>query len=119
MLRLSSGVKVFVAIDPVDLHLSFDRLAGVVRGTLQENPLSGNLFVFFNKRRDKVKIFLFDRSGYAVFYKRLERGTFEVLRPQKSGAQVEVDTTTLTLLLEGIDLHATRRTRFELSKECD
>jgi transposase len=115
MLNLSSAVRVFVAIDPVDLHFSFDRLAGLVRSTLKENPLSGNLFVFFNKRRNKVKIFLFDRSGYAVFYKRLERGNFEVL--QGNGGGVEVNATTLTLLLEGIDLDAPRRTRFALSVE--
>lgn len=114
MLSLSSAVRVFVAVDPVDLHLSFDRLAGLVRSRLGENPLSGALFVFFNKRRDKVKIFFFDRSGYAVYYKRLESGSFEGLRPADGGQQVEVDATALTLLLEGIELKAKRRARFEL-----
>lgn len=113
MLSLSSAVKVFVAVDPVDLHLSFDRLAGLVRSRLGENPLSGSLFVFFNKRRDKVKIFLFDRTGYAIFYKRLEVGSFEAVVSTDGRGQVAIDTTALTLLLEGVDLKAARRSRFK------
>ena len=84
MLTLSPAVRVFVAAEPIDLHLSFDRLAGMVRNHLRADPLSGHLFVFFNRRGDRTKILWWDRSGYCIFYKRLERGTFKFpARPPK------------------------------------
>lgn len=112
MLTLPPAVRVFVAIDPVDLHWSFDRLAGLVRDRLGGDPLSGHLFVFFNRRRDHVKVLFFDRTGYAQFYKRLERGTFQALVADGSRGRVEVDAATLAMLLEGIDLRAPRRKRY-------
>lgn len=117
MLTLSPGVRVFVAPEPIDLHFSFDRLAGLVRHRLRADPLSGHLFVFFNKTRTRTKIFAFDRNGYAVYYRRLERGTFQLPAVPEGATRVEVDAATLAMILEGIDLRAPRRLRFALDAE--
>lgn len=117
MLTLSPSVRVFVAPEPIDLHLSFDRLAGLVRHHLRADPLSGHLFVFFNKARTRTKIFAFDRNGYAIYYRRLERGTFQLPAVPDGATRVEVDAATLAMILEGIDLRAPRRLRFALDTE--
>ena len=117
MLTLSPAVRVFVAADPVDLHFSFDRLAGLVRNQLRGDPLSGHLFVYFNKKRTHTKILAFDRSGLAVYYKRLERGTFQLPDIPEGATRAEVDAGTLAMILEGIDLRAPRRLRFGLESE--
>ena len=117
MLTLSPAVRVFVASEPIDLHLSFDRLAGLVRNQLRADPLSGHLFVFFNKGRTRTKIFAFDRNGYAIYYRRLERGTFQLPAVPAGATRVEVDAATLAMILEGIDLRAPRRLRFALDAE--
>lgn len=117
MLTLAPAVRVFVAPEPIDLHLSFDRLAGPVRHQLRSDPLSGHLFVFFNRARTRTKIFAFDRNGYAIYYRRLERGTFQLPAVPEGETRVEVDAATLAMILEGIDLRAPRRLRFALDAE--
>ncbi len=116
MLTFAPAVRVFVASEPIDLHFSFDRLAGIVRNQLGADPLSGHLFVFFNKTRTRTKILLFDRSGYAVYYKRLERGTFELPEVAPGATRVEVDAAVLGMILEGVDLRAPRRLRYSLDE---
>jgi len=111
VLSLPPAVRIFVATAPTNLHLSFDRLAALVHDVLQQDPLSGHLFVFRNHRGDRVKVLYWDRSGFCLWYKRLERGVFHF--PPVSAAHVEVDAADLLLLLDGIDLGpATRRPRF-------
>ncbi len=117
MLTLSPAVRVFVAAEPIDLHLSFDRLAGLVRHPLRADPLSGHLFVFFNRTRTRTNIFAFDRNGYAIYYRRLERGTFQLPTVAKGVTRVEVDAAMLAMILEGIDLRTPRRLRFALDAE--
>ena len=117
MLTLLPTVRVFVAPEPIDLHLSFDRLSGLVRHHLRADPLSGHLFVFFNKTRTRTKIFAFDRNGYAIYYRRLERGTFQLPAVPDGATRVEIDAATLAMILEGIDLRAPRRLRFALDAE--
>lgn len=112
MLTWSPAVRVFVAPEPVDLHFSFDRLAGVVRNQLGADPTSGHLFVFFNRQRTKTKILAFDRSGYVLYYRRLERGTFQLPAIPAGASRVEVDAGVLTMILEGVDLRAPRRLRY-------
>jgi transposase len=119
MLTLSPRVRVFVAAEPVDLHLSFDRLSGLVRNRLRGDPLSGDLFAFFNKGRTRTKILLFDGSGFAVYYKRLERGTFQLPAMAADATRAEVDAATLAMILEGIDLRAPRRLRYRLDASRD
>jgi transposase len=104
------GVRVFLAIEPVDLRASFYRLAAHVRGALGKDPQAGHLYVFLGKRGTLVKVLFWDRSGYCIFAKRLERGRFKLPNAIPVGVQQhEVEFSTLTLLLEGIDLRGARR----------
>jgi hypothetical protein len=112
--QLPAAVRVFLCRKPTDMRKSFDGLQGMVREFLGQDPLSGHLFLFFNRRRDRVKLLWWDRDGLAIWYKRLEAGTFQELRSdsctgQSSGeAGVELSTTELALLLTGIDLASAR-----------
>jgi transposase len=114
MLSLPPAVRIFVATQPTNMHLSFDRLAALARDVIQQDPLSGHLFVFRNRAGDKVKILGWDRSGFCLWYKRLERGVFHF--PAAAAAtHLEVDAAELLLLLDGLELaHARRRARFAL-----
>jgi transposase len=107
MLMLPPSVRIFVASRPVDLRRSFDGLAALTQEQLEQDPWSGHLFVFRNRCGDRVKILYWDRSGFCVWYKRLEKGCFRL--PQGTDASVELESTELGLLLEGIDLAGARR----------
>jgi transposase len=89
------------------MRCSFDGLTARVASVLAADPFSGHLFVFRNRRGDRVKILFWDRSGFCLWYKRLERGTFRF--PEAAGSSVEVEAAELMLLLEGIDLRGARR----------
>jgi len=106
MLMPPPAVRVFVASVPVDLRRSFDSLAALTEELLRQDPLSGHLFVFRNRPGDRVKILYWDRTGYCLWYKRLEKGTFRL--PSGPGG-VEISPAELILLLEGIELAGARR----------
>jgi transposase len=111
MLSLPPAVRIFVATQPTNLHLSFDRLAALAREVIHQDPCSGHLFVFRNRRGDRVKILVWDRSGFCLWYKRLEQGVFHF--PAAHATHLEVEAPELLLLLDGIDLPpASRRARF-------
>lgn len=115
MLTLPPSVRVFVCLEATDMRKGFDGLAAVTRERLAEDPFSGHLFVFFNRRKDRVKILFWDRSGLVVWYKRIEQGRFRLASLDAHGndRRVEVEAAELTLILEGIDLsQAKRRARF-------
>ena len=107
MFGLSAAVRVYLATRPADMRKSFDGLAALVSGGLARDPLSGHLFVFVNKRRDRIKVLYWDRDGLAVWAKRLERGTFRL--PAAGADRVEMTTAELAALLAGIDLNTARR----------
>ncbi len=107
MFGLSAAVRVYLAKEPADMRKSFDGLAALASGALALDPFSGHLFVFINKRRDRIKILYWDRDGLAVWAKRLERGTFRI--PDAHAARVEMSTADLAALLAGIDLDTARR----------
>ncbi len=107
MFGLSAAVRVYLAKEPADMRKSFDALAALASGALGLDPLSGHLFVFVNKRRDRVKVLYWDRDGLAVWAKRLECGTFRV--PPATAGRVEMITADLATLLAGIDLNTARR----------
>jgi transposase len=113
---LPSVVQVFICLQPTDLRKSFDSLAAQVSGVVGQNPLSGHLFVFLNRYRNRVKILFWDRSGYCLYYKRLEAGTFRLPVQTDTGVvSCALSLPELTLMLEGIDLtHARRRKRYYL-----
>lgn len=107
MLSLPSSVRVFLCLLPADMRWSFDSLAMLVERVIEEDPLSGHLFVFRNRRGDRVKALYWDRDGYALWYKRLEAGVFRF--PAHDADRLEVSATDLALVLEGIDLGSVKR----------
>jgi len=111
MLTLASTVPIFLCRDPADLRKSFDGLAALVREALGADPLSGHLFVFRNKRGDRLKILLWDRDGFLIFYKRLEEGNFQfpLGRCDEKATSIAVRPEDLAMLLAGIDLASVRR----------
>jgi transposase len=111
---LPAAVRMFVCTKPTDMRKSFDGLVGVVQEFLGQDPLSGHLFLFFNRRRDRAKLLFWDRDGLVIWYKRLEAGSFQNLDPthtaQLSGsAGLELSVTDLAMILGGIDLTTARR----------
>jgi len=111
---LPPAVKLFVAVQPVSLRKGFNGLSLYVQAVLCLNPLSGHLFVFFNRRMDQVSLLFWDRTGYVLWKKRLEQGRFRlpVLVPGPM-ACAQLEAAELALILEGIDLRAaTRRPRW-------
>ena len=107
MLSLPSALRIFLAVEPADMRNGFDGLAQLVRERIAQDPLSGHLFVFRNRRRDRVKILYWDRDGLALWYKRLERGTFRF--PEAVEGRIEVTPAEMAAVLEGIDLTRARR----------
>jgi len=105
---LPPAVRVFVALGPADLRRGFDGLAALTQEVLRHDPLSGHLFVFWNRRRDRVKVLFWDRGGYVLWYKRLEKGRFRFPTSEKQSS-VEMEASELMLLLEGIELRGARR----------
>lgn len=103
MLTLPASVRVFIHREPVDFRKSHDGLAGIIRRELGEDPLSGDLFAFLNKRRDRVKLIQFDGNGLWLHYKRLETGTFR--QPVHAQGNTTLCTRAdLAVLLEGIEV---------------
>jgi len=107
VLALPPSVKIYLASGVTDLRKSFDGLSGLTRTVLAADPASGHLFVFCNRRRDRLKVLYFDGTGLWVFAKRLEKGTF-CWPDTRAQTRVELLSSELTLLLGGIDLSRTK-----------
>lgn len=113
--QLSAAVRVFLCTRPTDLRKGFDGLSGLVQEGFGQDPLSGHLFLFLNRRRDRIKILYFDREGLVIWYKRLEVGSFQNPKPPPGvaplagSAGIELSVTDLALILGGIDLTTARR----------
>lgn len=103
MLSLDRGQRIFLAAGPTDMRKAFDGLSGLVRADLGRDPLSGELFVFCNAARNRLKILLFEGAGLWVLAKRLERGTFAWPAVPASGRRIELSPEELALLLGGLD----------------
>lgn len=111
MLTISPAVRIYVATGSTDLRRSIDGLAALVRERFDLDPLSGHLFLFRNRRGDRLKILAWDQGGFWVLYKRLERGTF-AWPAEEDDAPVVLRSSDLLLLLSGVDLAHTRRRRW-------
>ena len=110
MLTLPPSVRVYVATAPCDMRKHIDGIAALVENLLQESPRSGHLFVVFNRRGGQVRILFWDRTGYCLLSKRLERGVFRMSwEGDVSGSHVEMESAELALILEGIDLRGAKR----------
>ena len=105
------GLRVWLALEPADMRWGFDRLATLAGAVTGQDPLSGHLFVFRNRRSDRLKILWWDRDGLCLWYKRLEEGVFKLPRPPEDGSHVSVPLrpSELAMLLEGIDLSSIKR----------
>jgi transposase len=107
MLSVPSTVSIFLCTRPTDMRNGFEGLSGIVRGAFGADPLDGSLYLFINRRRDRMKALHFDGSGYWLYYRLLEAGTFEVLASNE--ACVPIDATQLAMLLGGVSLVGVRR----------
>ena len=100
MLALAATARIYLYRNPCDMRNSFDGLCGVVRSALNTDPLSGSFFVFLNRRRNLLKCLYWDRDGFALWYKRLEKGCFSL--PDQYASDGRINRLQLTLLLEGV-----------------
>ena len=112
MLTFAPNLRIYLCARPTDMRNSFDGLCALVRNLFQADPLDGNLFLFVHRRGDRIKAMWWDRDGLALFYKRLESGTFEMLRPEGEAATIEIDGAQLAMLLSGVPLRTPRRLRY-------
>ena len=119
MMTLPSGVKIYVAAQPVDACKSFDGLAALVQAEFGLEPLSGHVFAFINRRGHVIQLLFWDRSGFCIVKKRLDSGTFHLVRkPSGEATHLEIDAAELALMLEGIELEgAKRRKRYRPAAE--
>jgi transposase len=108
MLLISEHQRYFVYTGVTDMRKGFDTLAGLVRAEMKLNPMSGDMYIFFNRCRTHVKILLWDRDGFALYFKRLERGTFELPETKSDGSTL-ITAQTLALILQGIVLSSVKR----------
>ena len=104
-----SELLVFLCTTPTSMRFSFDRLMGIAERTFNQDPLSGHLFLFVNRYRNRIKILFWDRGGLVLYYKRLEKGRFRAPRLTHDGRAIEMDATELAMLLDGIDVRRVRR----------
>jgi transposase len=112
MLLLPASVRIYVAADGVDLRRGFDGLSAATRSVIGADPMSGHVFCFLNRRRNRIKVLVWDRTGFVILYKRLSRGTFSLpSTPRPGHRHVEVDAGELALMLEGIALRGAGRQR--------
>jgi transposase len=109
MLTLPTSVRVYIAAEPVDLRRGHDGLVAIVRNDWRLNPFDGHLFVFLGRRLDRVKILVWDRNGFVLYYKRLSQGHFNMPKVPADAVRIELDATTLAMLLDGIDVKYVRR----------
>ena len=110
MLGNPLNTRIFLCTQDTDMRKSFDSLRGIIRSAMHLDPLSGSLFIFKNKRGDRIKCIYWDEDGFAMWYKVLQRGTFQFPDLQKySSAGLEIDASTMRMILDGIDLGTIRR----------
>lgn len=105
------SAKIYFCVGPTDMRKGFDTLAALVREVLRKDPLSGHLFLFISRRRDRLKILYWDTDGFWLWYKRLELGTFRLPRTEPAATSIQLKPSELAMLLEGIDLRSVKRTR--------
>jgi transposase len=108
VLNFPPSIRVFLCLIPTDMRRSFDALAMMAEHVVRQDPFSGHLFVFVNRFGDRLKLLYWDRDGYAIWYKRLEEGTFQVPRVKGEGG-VEIPMSDLMLMLQGVDLASAKK----------
>jgi transposase len=109
VLTLPASVRVHLAAEPVDLRRGHDGLVAIVRNDWKMNPYEGHLFVFLGRRLDRVKILVWDRNGFVLYYKRLSQGRFRMPKIPAGAERVEMDAKVLAMLLDGVDVKYVKR----------
>jgi transposase len=120
MIALPPQIRVFLYRLPTDMRKSFNGLVALTESKLKQDPLSGSLFVFVNRRRDRIKILYWGQTGFCIWYQQLQKGTYQLPGQDSLDEQeiLEVTRSQLSLILDGIDLSSARqRMRFQLSRE--
>jgi transposase len=113
MIHLPASVRVYLCLSPCDMRRSFDGLHALVRDHLQLDPFAGHLYLFANKRKDRLKLLYWDRDGFAIWAKRLEAGSYAIPCGEPDSRRIEITSEELSALLSGIDLSTvTRRKRY-------
>jgi transposase len=112
MLSLPPSVRIYFATELTDMRKGIDGLRAVVESTLEKDPYTGHLFVFVGKTKDKAKVLFWDRSGFVLYMKRLEKGRFQLPTVDRHRKQVEMEPAQLAMFLDGIDLNARRLARW-------
>lgn len=110
-MNFPTNVRLYLATEPTDLRRSYDGLSAMVDGTFGKQAMSGDLFIFMNRRANQVRILFWDRDGYVIMMKRLEEGTFRRAETAEGKNLVEIDAGELAMLLEGIDAPSIKRRR--------
>jgi transposase len=108
MLSISSSQRYFIYNDLADMHKGFDSLCGLVREEFKMNPLSGDVFIFLSRSRNKIKLLQWQQDGFAIYYKRLEKGRFE-LREKKDESCFKISSQQLLLIIEGTKLSSVKK----------
>lgn len=117
MLPLTSHQKYYLYREPTDMRKSFNGLTGLIRNELKENPLNGTIYIFINKRKTHIKLLVWDRTGFVIYYKRLEQGTLEIPDMPAEAMSFQVSWDQLVCILEGVALDSIkRRKRYSISK---
>lgn len=109
MIAIPSGASIFLCTTATDMRKSFDGLTGLVRSEFCREPNDGSLFLFINRRRDRIKILYWETGGFALWHKRLESGSFETVKGNNNESAVAIDATELSMLLSGISLQSVKR----------
>ena len=109
MLSIAPPPTIYLHSGSTDMRKSFDGLSSIIRGTFGSDPTDESLFLFVNKRRDRIKALWWDGDGYALWYKRLEEGTFETVPARPGEKRVRIDSTQLAMILGGVRLESARR----------
>jgi transposase len=111
MLMLPRSVRIYLATEPTDMRKGFDGLVAVVQNAFKLDPYSGHLFCFVGRRRDRIKVLVFDHGGFALFYKRLEIGRFKLPELEPGAETVALEGPQLVMLLDGIDFNRIKKPR--------
>ena len=115
--RSSATTRIWLAVAPADMRCGFDRLAELASVVTGDDPLSGHLFLFRSRGGERLKILYWDRDGYALWYKRLEEGTFKLPKVEPHQQSVQLRPSELAMMLDGIDLRSIKRVKRYVRKK--
>lgn len=109
MLTLSESIQYYIYLENTDMRKGFDSLSGIVSSQMHFNPLSNDVYIFINRRRTQMKLLHWEGDGFAVYYKRLEQGTYELPRVSGDGHSVNVSISHLEKIFQGVSVHQNRQ----------